>query len=75
MASTVSTIGLVKNMPHPRVVEMRRRLAEIHKLAEEAARAVGYGKVERLLDKWAEGKMTTRELVGALKRLARNSRE
>jgi len=62
-------------MPHPEVVEMRRRLARIHELAEEAAKVVGEGEVERLLDAWADEKITTRELVRNLERLARRGRE
>ncbi len=61
-------------MPHPRVVEMRRRLSRILDLADEAARRAGDRVVEELLDDWADGKLTTRELVERLKRLARGGR-
>jgi len=61
-------------MPHPEVVEMRRRLARIMALAEEAAKVVGEGVVERLLDAWADEKITTGELVRNLERLARRGR-
>ncbi|MEB2836101.1 MAG: hypothetical protein GSR80_000117 [Desulfurococcales archaeon] len=61
-------------MPHPEVVEMRRRLARIHDLAEEAAERVGDRVVEELLDRWAEGRLSTRELVSTLKKLARGNR-
>ncbi|MCE4603305.1 MAG: hypothetical protein F7B18_09000 [Desulfurococcales archaeon] len=60
-------------MPHPEVVEMRRRLARIHDLAEKAAERVGDRVVEELLDEWAEGRLTTKELVSTLKKLAREN--
>ncbi len=69
------TVGLVRNMPNPRVVEMRRRLARIHDLAERAAEKAGERVVENMLDEWASGKLSTSELVSGLKRIiARDGR-
>jgi len=57
-----------------RVAEMRRRLGEIHRLAEQAARRVGYRRVEELLDMWVNDEIATGELRARLAALAGGGR-
>jgi len=57
-------------MPHPRVVEMRRRLMRIMRLAEKAARSGNREKVHAILARWEKGEITYQEAMKKLKALA-----
>ena len=46
-------------MPHPRVVEMRRRMMSLMRLAEKAARKGNREKVHAILAQWERGKSPT----------------
>ena len=46
-------------MPHPRVVEMRRRMMSLMRLAEKAARNGNREKVHAILAQWERGKSPT----------------
>ena len=53
-------------MPHPRVVEMRRRLWP---LLELALKAGNEQKAEEILDEWEKGKLSYEEALERLRRL------
>ncbi|MCE4612244.1 MAG: DUF2089 domain-containing protein [Desulfurococcales archaeon] len=61
-------------MPHPRVVEMRRRLVKLMTLAEEA-RKNGRGKqAARILDRLDKGEITYRQALERLRKLSEGRR-
>ena len=54
-------------MPHPEVVEMRRKAWEMIRLALAAR---DRGKAEKIIEDFIEGKISRREAMMRLKRLA-----
>jgi len=57
-------------MPHPRVVEMRRRLVKLMTIAEEAERNGRGRQAARILDKLDRGEITYRQALSRLRKLA-----
>ncbi|MEB3778775.1 MAG: hypothetical protein GSR85_00875 [Desulfurococcales archaeon] len=57
-------------MPHPRVVEMRRRLVKLMTLAEEAKKNGKGRQAARILERLDKGEITYRQVLARLRKLA-----
>ena len=57
-------------MPHPRILEMRRRLVKLMALAEEAEKRGKARQAARVLDRLDRGEITYREALAILRKLA-----
>ncbi len=56
-------------MPHPRILEMRRRLVKLMTLAEEAEKRGKARQAARILDRLDRGDITYREAMARLRKL------
>ena len=61
----------VKSVPHPRIVEMRLRAWEV---LRHALKARDPRQADRIIDEWLAGKITKKEAITKLKKLASNKK-